>query len=102
MIDDIWVSPELFEKFPDYSVALLSVRGVRGGASNEYSEQLLQLAENSTRDLLNTTSLDEISEVKRWRTAFETFGVKPRVARSSFDPTFQCEDAFDGIDYRSA
>jgi len=85
MLEEILVSPQVFEKFPNYSVALLHVDGVHGGPSNEHSERLLHDAENATRELLSATSLDELPEVVRWRAAFETFGVKPRVARSSFE-----------------
>lgn len=85
MLEDVFVSSQVFEKYPDYSVALLHVDGVQGGPSNEHSERLLQDAEKATRELLRTTSLDELPEVVRWRAAFESFGVKPRVARSSFE-----------------
>ena len=85
MIADIHIAPSVFEKFPDYAAVVLAVQGVQGGASNDYSEKLLQHAEATTRDLLATTPLDELPEVKTWRAAFESFGVKPRVARSSFE-----------------
>lgn len=85
MIADIHIAPTVFEKFPDYAAVVLAVEGVQGGASNDYSEQLLQHAEATTRDLLATTPLDELPEVQTWRAAFESFGVKPRVARSSFE-----------------
>ena len=85
MIADIHIAPSVFEKFSDYAAVVLAVQGVQGGASNDYSEQHLQHAEATTRDLLATTPLDELPEVKTWRAAFESFGVKPRVARSSFE-----------------
>ena len=92
MLEHVAVAPDLFEKFPDYAVALLHVTGVHGGASNEHSEALLQRAEAHTRDLLATTPLDELPEVQRWRAAFESFGVKPRVARSSFEALMRRAD----------
>lgn len=92
MIDEIFIAPELLEKFPDYSVALLEVTGVQGGPSNDYSEKLLQHAEMVTKELLANTSLDEVLEVKRWRAAFEAFGVKPRVARSSCEALMRRAD----------
>ena len=63
MLEQISVAPELFEKFPDYSVALLKVTGVKGGASNDDSERLLQYAEATTRNFLATNPLDELPEV---------------------------------------
>jgi DNA/RNA-binding domain of Phe-tRNA-synthetase-like protein len=92
MLNHITVAPELFEKFPDYSVALLEVRGVQGGPSNDYSKKLLQHAEHVTQQFLATTSLDEVAEVKTWRAAFESFGVKPRVARSSCEALMRRAD----------
>ncbi|CAB4567562.1 MAG: hypothetical protein F2545_06495 [Actinobacteria bacterium] len=92
MLDHIVVPSEIFEKFPEYSVALLEVRGVQGGPSNDYSEKLLLHAEQVTQELLTTTSLDEVPEVKTWRAAFESFGVKPRVARSSCEALMRRAD----------
>lgn len=85
MLTNHLISPEIFERYPDYSVALIQVRGIQGGVSNDQSEALLKEAESATRELLSETDLDEVEEVKAWRAAYETFGVKPRIARASFE-----------------
>lgn len=85
MLQEITISPELFNQFPDYTVELLAVKGIKGGPSDARSEALLVEAERETLNLLSTTELENLSEVQRWRAAFEAFGVKPRVARSSFE-----------------
>ena len=82
---DNFVDPEIFEGHPDYAVAVIAISGIRGGPSNEHSEELLLQAEEVTRDLLIETPIDELDEVKSWRAAYESFGVKPRVARASFE-----------------
>lgn len=79
------VHPEIFERYPDYAVAMIEVRGILGGPSNELSEALLSEAESATQALLGEIAIDELDEVKAWRATYETFGVKPRVARASFE-----------------
>lgn len=85
MTDNSTVSPDIFERFPDYSVVLIRVSGIQGGESDTRSEELLLEAEAATRRLLEGVQLDDVEEVKAWRTAYESFGVKPRVARASFE-----------------
>ena len=85
MLAAISVAPEVFERFPDYAVHVMVVEGVQGGASNDHSEALLRAAEERTMEVLSTTPLEELEEVVAWRAAFQSFGVKPRVARSSFE-----------------
>ena len=85
MLTNDLVAPEIFERYPDYAVALIEVRGIHGGPSNELSEALLLEAESATRELLSEIAIDDIDEVRAWRATYETFGVKPRVARASFE-----------------
>ena len=92
MLHEITVAPEIFEKYPDYAVELLTVTGIKGGPSDQRSEALLAEAEAETAKLLASTPLEELPEVIRWRAAFEAFGVKPRVARSSFEALIRRAD----------
>lgn len=80
-----FVDDAIFEQFPDYAVALIKVSGIKAGPSDERSESLLIEAESSVRSTLAQISLDELVEVKAWRAAYASFGVKPRVARVSFE-----------------
>ena len=84
-MEDNFVDPEIFDAHPDYAVAVITISGIRGGPSNEHSEKLLLHAEGVTRALLIESPIDELNEVKSWRAAYESFGVKPRVARASFE-----------------
>ena len=79
------IATEVLERFPDYSAIILEVRGLAGGPSDERSEALLKQAETATLGLIETTPLDQLPEVLAWRDAYATFGVKPRVARSSVE-----------------
>lgn len=85
MLDSIQVTPEVFDRFPDYVVELMVVRGVTGGPTTDHSDALLRKAEERTAELLARGPIDELDEVVTWRAAFQSFGVKPRVARSSFE-----------------
>lgn len=92
MLADVFVAPEVFGRFPDYAVHLMMVQGVQGGPSNDHSDALLREAEEHTLALTGTTALDELEEVITWRAAFQSFGVKPRVARSSFEALMRRAD----------
>lgn len=85
MFKSNFVSPKIIDKFPDYACALITITGIEGSASDARSEKLLLEAESVTRNLLSEVSVDELSEVKAWREAYGSFGVKPRVARASFE-----------------
>lgn len=92
MIEEIEVSPEVFSRHPEYSVHLMEVRGVTGGPTNVHSDALLVEAEQLATTTLATSPLEELEEVVTWRAAFRSFGVKPRVARSSFEALLRRAD----------
>lgn len=93
MIDQVFVSPEILERFPDYVVSIIEVRGLSVGQSDEHSRSLLEEAHSKTKRLLETTPLEEVPEVVAWREAFLSFGCKPRVARSSFEALMRRVDS---------
>lgn len=77
------VSDEVWKLHPDYVAMLLVVEGIQGGESEERSEELLLEAETSAAELLAAMPIEEVPEVQLWREKFLSFGVKPRVAKSS-------------------
>jgi len=79
------VSPAVWGKHPEYSAVIMTVTGLRGGPSDARSEAMLAAAEAYASSRLASTKLDEMPELQAWRGAFATFGVKPRVARSSVE-----------------
>ncbi len=80
-----YVDPEVLSRHPGYLALLMTARGVRGGPSNDLSEAALSAAEDHARSVLTTTTLEEIPQVRQWREAYRSFGVKPRKARSSVE-----------------
>lgn len=83
LISVVEVSDEVWSKHPDYVLLLLGIDGLGSGASDAHSEAALSEAENHARELLQTTPIEEIPQVGLWREKFLSFGVKPRVAKSS-------------------
>ena len=79
------VSEEVWNLHPDYVAMFVVVDGIQGGPSDERSEALLLEAEASAAELLAAMPIEEVPEVQAWREKFLSFGVKPRVAKSSFE-----------------
>lgn len=79
------VSPEIFERFPQYNATVGVVSNISGQPSDEVSNQILISAEDFIKNKIADLPLDEFAEVTTWREAFSSFGVKPRVARSSVE-----------------
>lgn len=79
------VSDEVWKLHPDYVAMLVVVDGIQGGPSDERSEALLTEAEASAAELLAAMPIEDVPEVQAWREKFLSFGVKPRVAKSSFE-----------------
>ncbi|MDH6207336.1 DNA/RNA-binding domain of Phe-tRNA-synthetase-like protein [Aurantimicrobium minutum] len=82
-LEHSFVSDEVWDLHPDYVVVLLVVEGLQGGESDQRSEALLVKAEASAAELLAAMPIEEVPEVQIWREKFLSFGVKPRVAKSS-------------------
>ena len=79
------VDIEIWNKFPTYTAQLVVLSGITNQASNEFSEAVLSSAQEQAISRLQQTPLDELPQVKLWRDAFNSFGVKPKDGRSSFE-----------------
>jgi DNA/RNA-binding domain of Phe-tRNA-synthetase-like protein len=79
------IAPDVWELRPDYRALLIAVTGVRGGPSDDVSEEALRRAEDAARTRLAGAPPESLPEIAAWREAFLGFGVKPRVARSSVE-----------------
>lgn len=84
-LENCSVSDEVWNLHPDYVAVLMVVEGIQGGASDERSEALLLEAEAYAAELLAAMPIEAVPEVQQWREKFLSFGVKPRVAKSSFE-----------------
>jgi DNA/RNA-binding domain of Phe-tRNA-synthetase-like protein len=72
----VHVSPEVAERWPDYSVAVVIAEGVRNGPSDEASERLLASAEQAARESGLERAADD-PRIAAWRAVFSEFGSKP-------------------------
>jgi DNA/RNA-binding domain of Phe-tRNA-synthetase-like protein len=70
---------------PDYVVLLLTAEGLEGRPDGVRSDAALHAAETAAAALLDGRSPEDLAEITAWRSAFTSFGVKPRVARSSVE-----------------
>ena len=70
---------------PDYRAMLVVVTGVRGGPTDENSDARLREAERFIRSRLAGGPPETLPQIAAWREAFLSFGIKPRVARSSVE-----------------
>jgi DNA/RNA-binding domain of Phe-tRNA-synthetase-like protein len=77
------ISDHVITQHPSYRAVLIGVEGVTGGPSTALSESLLVRAEQHIAARLDNQPLEDWTEFQAWRDAFQSFGVKPRVARSS-------------------
>lgn len=79
------VSPDVWERFPDYVAVVMTVTNLRPGPTSEHSEALLADAEEAARSAIGDGAAHDLVEVAVWRDAYASFGVKPREARSSVE-----------------
>lgn len=85
VLERAWVSPGVWQQFPDYTAIVLAVTNLRPGKPSAHSQQLLATAENSARSIIGDGAVQDLPEVVTWREAYASFGVKPREARSSVE-----------------
>lgn len=79
------VDDEVFALRPDYRALLVVVDGLRPGAGDETSEDLLGRAEEHARALLAERPVEELAHVEAWRAAYRAFGAKPQRTRNSLE-----------------
>lgn len=70
---------------PDYRALLVAVDGLDPHADQADSEALLGRAEQTARDLLAETPVEELPHVAAWREAYRSFGAKPQRTRNSLE-----------------
>ena len=70
---------------PDYRALLIAVDGLDPHADRDESEALLIRAEDTARDLLADTPVEELPHVAAWREAYRAFGAKPQRTRNSLE-----------------
>jgi DNA/RNA-binding domain of Phe-tRNA-synthetase-like protein len=84
-MSEAWVDDPVREAHPDYVAVLVTAARLEPGPSSDRSEESLREAEAAAVRLLAGREPHELAEVQVWRGAFQSFGVKPREARSSVE-----------------
>jgi len=84
-LDGAWIDPTVWQSHPDYVALLVTVDGLGGVTDGARGEAALTAAEAATVALLDGRVPEDLAEIAVWRGAFASFGVKPRVARSSVE-----------------
>ena len=84
-LGDAWIDPRVWDTHPDYVALLLTADGLAGRPEQARGDDALVAAENAAVDLLDGRAPEDLAEIAVWRAAFASFGVKPRVARSSVE-----------------
>jgi DNA/RNA-binding domain of Phe-tRNA-synthetase-like protein len=70
---------------PDYRALLIAVDGLDPHADQAGTEALLVRAEETARDLLAATPVEELAHIAAWRDAYRAFGAKPQRTRNSLE-----------------
>ena len=84
-LHDAWIDPLVWESHPEYVALLMAVDGLGNLPDGTLAEAALNAAETATVGLLDGRAPEDLAEIAVWRGAFASFGVKPRVARSSVE-----------------
>lgn len=83
---NVKVAPEIFTLRPDYRALLLVVEGIPPGPSDATSEQQLQEAEATAKQVLAShKSINDVPHIAAWREAYKGFGAKPKKERNSLE-----------------
>ena len=94
-----WIDPLVWESHPDYIALLMTVDGLGGATDGGLGEAALNAAEAATVGLLDGRAPEDLPEIAVWRAAFASFGIKPRVARSSVEALLRrCADGLPRIE----
>jgi DNA/RNA-binding domain of Phe-tRNA-synthetase-like protein len=82
---EAWIDGAVRAAHPDYVAVLIAASGLRPGPPTVQSEALLQEAEAQAVSQFAEREPHDLPEVRAWRPAYQSFGVRPREARSSVE-----------------
>jgi DNA/RNA-binding domain of Phe-tRNA-synthetase-like protein len=98
-LEGAWIDPRVWESHPDYVALLMVADGLVGRPGDTGAEEALRRAETAAATLLDGGPPEGLAEIAVWRSAFASFGVKPRVARSSVEALLRrCSDGLPRIE----
>lgn len=81
----ISISPDIFDRFPDYRRGLVVARQVTNGPSPEELVNQIRVAEQNLRVDLSGKDINTIPRLESWREAFRSSGIKSTKFRPSID-----------------
>ena len=79
------VSEELFQKFPDFCVAVVVAEGISDRGASEEIEKMLLSSVQEVHNLLKGSNIKERKEIAVWREAFQSLGINPNKFPSSIE-----------------
>jgi DNA/RNA-binding domain of Phe-tRNA-synthetase-like protein len=79
------ISPQIFEKFPEYARGVVLAFDVVNGPSPHELVRKLREAEELVRQHASIETIADHPRIKPWREAFKAFGAKPSEFRSSVE-----------------
>jgi lysyl-tRNA synthetase, class I len=79
------VSKAIFEKFPQLKVGTLTISNYDNSKIDDKVLKKIKEVEEQIRKNTSKDKLSELEEIKTWRTAYASFGAKPKKYKSSIE-----------------
>lgn len=73
----IQIDPSILQRFPQYSLLVIYVKGLQNSESQPWSTEILRHAESTQRLAFATQKPAEHDHIAAWRSAYAAFGLKP-------------------------
>ncbi|MBI5414213.1 hypothetical protein HZA38_01730 [Candidatus Peregrinibacteria bacterium] len=92
------ISPEIFEKFPDLHIGIIFARNIQNSGENPEIINMIRAKESEIRSQHALDNLGEIPKIAAWRSAYSSFGAKPKKYKCSVENLYRM--ILEGIDLR--
>ena len=83
------ISKKILEKFPELNIGVLVVQDIDNSGSNKAITKLLRKQESEIRKNFNTETLSQNPKISAWRTAYSSFGAKPKKYKCSVENLYR-------------
>lgn len=83
------VDSEIFSRFPNVTIGILSATGLQSRPSDDYTAALLSAQEERIRNEFTKENFTEHPFIQTWRKVYGDFGVKPKDAKSSIENLYR-------------
>jgi DNA/RNA-binding domain of Phe-tRNA-synthetase-like protein len=82
---DLFISPQVLERFPSYRLVVITGSRVRVSAYDEQVDSLLKQQEAQIRNTVELSALHQHPHISSWRKAYAGFGAKPSKHRCAVE-----------------